>query len=214
VNEVNTAGETPALMPPFVPFLDGTPPAMPEWATRFLVALARFGGQAAAAATAGVPLRTARMLRETSAAFDEECEAALEYRADKLAHELPGSSRPVGSIVELKRHRPLQYIEKNVTLNLNAEANSPPPPGMADFLEKTRAYLLEQVPPAIRARLEADDADFSVVFAAYLQEGRSIEAALMRGDVIDMDDATGIMTARDPVTSGIRSKSSIPGPPA
>jgi hypothetical protein len=149
-------GGDAALFPAFVAFREGTPDALPEWVRRFVEALAAFAGEAAAAQAAGIPLRTARILRATSPRFDEECEEALEYRADKLAHELPGSARPVGSIVELKRHRPAQYVERNINLNVNADAIGAPPDAAA-----TLARMIASTSPDEWRAMRGEVIDFA-----------------------------------------------------
>lgn len=133
--EAVKTGAAPPL-PAFLPFVHRRPSGLPRWVKPYLVALAEYGGQALAAAAAGVALREAVELRERNQAFDAECQAALEWRADKLAHELPGSTRPVGSIVELKRHRPALYVEKQIVMTV------PAPSG--DLTERA-ADLLAQI---------------------------------------------------------------------
>lgn len=88
----------------------------------------------------GVPLRVVRQLGQIAPVFHEECVAALEYRADKLAYELPGSPRPVGGIVELKRHRPGLYIERAINLTVNADVPGPPPADVDAALARMLTY--------------------------------------------------------------------------
>lgn len=146
-------GEDEAPLPAFLPFVhQRRPGGLPRWVRPFLIALAEFGGQALAAAAAGVALREAVELRERNRAFDEECQAALEWRADKLAHELPGSTRPVGSIVELKRHRPALYVEKQIVMNVTPSVGDLPDRA-GDLLAQLEARMSRRELAAMRGEV-------------------------------------------------------------
>jgi len=93
------------------------------WWADFLHAYEQYGGFYRAAKDAGV---TSALVFEAIARYPEfraACEEARQRFADTQEENLDLIGRagnPVGPIVLLKKHRPLEYVDKNLTMNVTA----------------------------------------------------------------------------------------------
>lgn len=98
------------------------------WRQDFLAAYEATGGFYASAKTAGVNSTTVYDERHRDPAFDHACDEAKQRYADSreanLAR-LADHGNVVGDIVLLKKFRPHEYIEKNlsITASFSAEVN-------------------------------------------------------------------------------------------
>jgi hypothetical protein len=104
------------------------------WRQDFLKAYEACGGFYAASKTAGVNSTTVYDERHRDPAFNQACEEAKQRYADSreanLAR-LADHGNVVGDIVLLKKFRPLEYIERNLTMSVAYTAELPVEDGKA-----------------------------------------------------------------------------------
>jgi hypothetical protein len=135
VNEVNagaaegtkTSTTAPAA---YVPFVAGRPFQDEVWFNIFLSDLAVNGSPALAAAAAGQHIDAIERHADENAAFANEIEAASRYYRELLEWQSVNVGRtknnPLPFFARLKAEMPGRYIERQVTANLNLNADAPP----------------------------------------------------------------------------------------
>ena len=101
-------------------------PLPPNWRELFLESYAEFGTYWRACKDAGVSDMTVTRHRQHDPDFATQVEAARQEFADSQEEQLATLGRNgnvVGPIVLLKKHRPAEYIERNLTVTANFTAN-------------------------------------------------------------------------------------------
>jgi hypothetical protein len=105
-----------------------------DWPERFLGFYARHGVRWRAAKYAGIAYDTLVRAEAADPLFARQVENARQEFADsqELALEKMGrKGNPVGPIVLLKKHRPLEYIEKNLSISASFTTELPDADGKA-----------------------------------------------------------------------------------
>ncbi len=98
------------------------------WREDFLRAYEQTGGFYASAKTAGVNSTTVYDERHRNPAFDQACTEARERYADSREANLArigDHGNPVGDIVLLKKFRPHEYIEKQISITASFSSELP-----------------------------------------------------------------------------------------
>lgn len=117
------------------------------WRSRYVARVRAHGGYILAAEECGVSPKTAERHRARDPRFDAKVDLAREAYADSLARDLADQSiargNPVGMIVRLKALRPMEYIERQVTMSLSATVEATP-----DEAKALLAQLAGNVTPA------------------------------------------------------------------
>jgi hypothetical protein len=125
---------TPVTESPTAPKQRRGPKINLTWRQDFLTAYEACGGLYAASKTAGVNSTTVYDERHRDPAFNQACEEAKQRYADSreanLAR-LADHGNVVGDIVLLKKFRPLEYIERNLTMSVAYTAELPVEDGKA-----------------------------------------------------------------------------------
>ena len=149
----------PRVVRPRIPLFGKRPqpgPQLPrDWQARFLQYYAERGVRWRAAKFAGVSHDAVSAAERSDPGFARQVENARQEFADsqELCLDTIGQKgNPVGPIVLLKKHRPAEYIEKNMTISASFTTQLDPEEGRALL----RAML--DLPPAVGA-LEAADPD-------------------------------------------------------
>jgi hypothetical protein len=110
-------------------------PQLPDdWTARFLEYYARQGVRWLAAKCAGVSHDTVQRVEGADPAFRAQVENARQEFADSQELRLKKigqKGNPVGPIVLLKKHRPAEYIEKNMTISASITTQLTPADGRA-----------------------------------------------------------------------------------
>jgi hypothetical protein len=105
-----------------------------DWPTRFLEYYAKHGTRWLAAKQAGVVYETVLRFEHADPAFAREVENARQEFADSQEQRLRKigqKGNPVGPIVLLKKHRPGEYVEKNMTVSASFTGTLNPEDGKA-----------------------------------------------------------------------------------
>jgi hypothetical protein len=91
-----------------------------DWPARFLDFYSRYGVRWVAAKVAGVSHDTVERAAGADPAFRAQVENARQEFADSQElrlRKIGQKGNPVGPIVLLKKHRPAEYVEKNMTIS-------------------------------------------------------------------------------------------------
>jgi hypothetical protein len=114
----------------YVPFVAGRPSHDEPWYDTFLSDLAVNGSPAIAAAAAGQHIDNVERLAESNEALANEIDAASRYYRELLEWQSVNLARtknnPLPFFARLKAEMPGRYIERQVTANLNINAEAPP----------------------------------------------------------------------------------------
>lgn len=124
-----------------------------NWRQEFLAHYQRHGGFYAAAEYAGVNSSTVYDEMHRNADFKQQADEARQLFADSQERQLQAlgeQGNVVGPIVLLKKHRPAEYIEKNLSITASFSAELDPQQGQ----QLLQAMLQNLTPESVKA-LEA-----------------------------------------------------------
>lgn len=117
--------ETPPAVETVVARRKPGPPLPDRWQERFLEKLREHGTYAKSAERVGISVKTVDRYRAEHPDFDAACHEARMYAAEGYEEELIEQARrtgnPVGLIVRLKQLKPLEYIERNLSMSVEVK---------------------------------------------------------------------------------------------